>query len=269
MLNIMKYAFGGKTLMIAVLILGVFVTKMLYGQTYSDITYDAGTSIEIQLGADVCANNLFINGTFSGGGTICDGVMPVTMSSFTASANNNSTTLMWVTEVELNNSGFDVERSNVILNGAADWKKITFMQGNGTTNQPKGYLYEDKKLPKGVYKYRLKQIDYNGNYEYFELANEVVIAPPNKFTVSQNYPNPSNPKSLIDYEIPVNGKVTLVVFNITGQEVATLVNEIKDAGYYTAEFNGINLASGVYFYRITADGEGQKHVKTMKLILVK
>src|SRR5688572_27574901 len=166
---------------------------------------------------------------------------------------------MWITDAELNNSGFNVERRN-IHPSANEWQKIIFVQGSGTTNQPKGYLYEDKKLLKGTYQYRLKQIDYNGNYEYFELEYNIIIAPPNKFNVSQNYPNPSNPKSLIDYEIPVNGKVTLVVFNIAGQEIATIVNEVKEAGYYTAEFNGSNLSSGVYFYRITADGEGQKHV---------
>jgi hypothetical protein len=257
-----------RTLLAAVLMSGALTANILFGQTYSNITYDAGTSLEIQPGADVCANNIYLNGTFSGTGTICGGVMPVTLSSFTASANNNSATLMWVTDAELNNSGFDVERRN-IHPGANEWQKITFIQGSGTTNQPKGYLYEDKKLPKGTYQYRLKQIDYNGNYEYFKLEYNIIIAPPNKFNVSQNYPNPSNPKSLIDYEIPVNGKVTLIVFNIAGQEIATIVNEVKEAGYYTAEFNGSNLSSGVYFYRITADGEGQKHVKTMKMILVK
>jgi hypothetical protein len=241
----------------------------VYGQATSTITYDTGTSINIGSSADECANNIIINGTFSGGGTICFGALPVTLSSFTSSVRNNTAVLMWVTEVELNNSGFDVERANVTLSGAEEWHKITFVQGNGTTNQPKGYLYEDKKLAKGIYKYRLKQIDYNSNYEYFELANDVVITPPNKFNISQNYPNPSNPKSLIDYEIPIRGKVTLIVYDIIGQEAASLVNETKEAGYYTAEFNGSSLSSGVYFYRITAEGEGQKHVKTMKMILVK
>ena len=266
MLNETKFTFGRKTL---ITILTLMFTFSVYCQTYSEITYDAGTIIDLGAGADVCATNIYINGTFTGTGTTCTGPLPVMLSSFTASINKNNSTLMWVTEAEVNNSGFDVERSTVTLNGTQDWKKITFIPGNGTTTQPKGYVYEDKKLSKGVYKYRLKQIDFNGNYEYFQLVNDVNIAPPNKFTVSQNYPNPSNPRALIDYQIPVNGKVNLVIFNITGQEVALLVNEVKEAGYYTAEFNGSNLASGVYFYRIIADGEGQKHVKTMKMILVK
>jgi hypothetical protein len=240
-----------------------------YAQTTSTITYDAGTSIVIGTGADECANNVIINGSFSGGGTICLGALPVTLSLFTSSVKNNTAVLMWVTEVELNNAGFDIERANVTQSRVEEWHKIAFVQGSGTTTQPKGYLYEDKKLTKGIYKYRLRQIDYNSNYEYFELANDVVIAPPNKFNVSQNYPNPSNPRSLIDYEIPVNGKVSLIIYDITGREVASLVNEVKEAGYYSAEFNGGSLASGVYFYRVTAEGEGQKHIKTMKMILVK
>jgi hypothetical protein len=241
----------------------------VYGQAISTITYEAGTSIDIGAGADECANNIIINGSFSGSGTICLGALPVTLSSFTSSVKNNTAVLMWVTEVELNNAGFDIERANVTLSGVEGWTKVGFVQGGGTTNQPKGYSYEDKKLTKGIYKYRLKQIDYNGNYEYFELAADVIIAPPNKFNISQNYPNPSNPRSLIDYEIPVNGKVTLIVYDITGREVAALLNEVKEAGYYTAEFNGSSLASGIYFYRITSEGEGQKHIKTMKMILVK
>lgn len=260
---------NGQFYLILLITVLFFTEGSAYGQTYSTITYDAGTTINISSGADECADNIVVNGSFSGTGTICLGPLPVTLTSFTASTENNNITLMWVTEAELNNSGFDIERASVTQNVMGEWRKIAFMQGNGTTNQPTGYLYEDKKLNKGIYKYRLKQIDFNGNYEYFELANEIMIAPPNKFSVSQNYPNPSNPNSKIDYEIPVDGKVLLVVYDITGREVATLVNEVKEAGYYSAEFNGGSLASGVYFYRITTEGEGQKFFKTMKMIIVK
>lgn len=241
----------------------------LHGQTTSTITYDAGTTIAIGSGADECADNVVINGTFSGGGTICLGPLPVTLSSFISSVNNNNARLMWVTEAELNNSGFAVERAVVTQSGAGEWIKIAFVQGNGTTSQPKGYIYEDKKLAKGIYAYRLKQIDYNGNYEYYRLEGDVVITPPNKFTMSQNYPNPSNPKSKIDFELPVNAKVTISVYNLLGEEVTTILNETMDAGYHSAEFDGSNLASGVYFYRILSEGEGQKFSKTMKMILVK
>jgi hypothetical protein len=254
-----------KILIIIALILASLITNLINGQTYSDITYDAGTSIEIQTGADVCATNIYINGTFTGGGTICSGPLPVTISAFTAAIDKNNVILAWRTESEINNSGFRIERMNTKDNA---WKEIWFTAGHGTTNEPQNYIYTDKKLQTAAYKYRLKQIDFNGSYEYFELQNDVVIAPPHQFSISQNYPNPSNPKSKIDYEIPVDGKVTIRVFDILGREVIKLVDEPKEAGYHTVEFDGSSLASGVYFYRILTEGT-ERYSKTLKMILVK
>ena len=125
------------------------------------------------------------------------------------------------------------------------------------------------KLSIGAYDYRLKQADYNGDFEFFNLQNEVLIGKPDIFNISQNYPNPSNPKSKIDYQIPFDGKVTIKIYDIIGREVAALVDEVKQAGYYTAELDGSGLASGVYFYRINADGNGRNYNKTLKMILVK
>lgn len=238
-------------------------------QQYSDITYDAGTSIEIQSGADVCATNIIINGTFSGTGTICSGPLPVELLSFTYSAKKNSVMLNWNTAFELNNSGFDIERGAVTKNGIQRWLKTGFVQGRGTTNESMEYSFEDKKMRAGTYRYRLKQIDFNGGFEYFELTQEVKIEPPVNFFIGQNYPNPSNPKSKIDYETPVYGRVTIKLYNLLGQEVLNIVNEIMDAGYYTAEFDGTSLASGAYFYRITIDGSSMNFTKTLKMVLVK
>jgi len=252
-----------KTLIILAIILMALLSYMSLGQTYSDIAYSTGTTLDIGTGADVCATNIYITGSYSGGGTICSGALPVTLSSFIYSVDKNNVRLMWITEIELNNSGFDVERK--IIKDGAQWQKIGFVQGNGTTNEPKGYIFEDKKLLTGKYNFRIKQVDYNGNFEYFSLESDVNIAPPNKFEVSQNYPNPSNPKSKIDYQLPVDGKVSIKIYNLLGQEVASLVNELKPAGYHTAEFDGSSLASGVYFYRIEAGD--YKQVK--KMILVK
>jgi hypothetical protein len=258
-----------KTLLILTSILLFLLTGTSYGQTYSDITYDAGTSIDIQTGADVCASNVYINGTFSGGGSICSGALPVELLSFTFYTNKNNVTLNWSTASEINNSGFDVERSLIIKNNIGEWEKIGFVNGNGTSNEPRLYSFEDKKIAAGWYRFRLKQIDYNGNYEYFALENDVVIASPKIFSMSQNYPNPSNPKSKIDYEIPVDGKVTVRLYDILGNEAALMVNETKLAGYYSTEFDGTNLASGVYFYRLTVEGSRQKFSKTIKMVLVK
>src|SRR6187455_552970 len=146
----------------------LLMTLKLYSQVYSDITYSSGTTIDIGSGADVCANNIYINGTFSGSGTICTGALPVTLLSFTSAVEKNNVTLSWVTETELNNSGFDVERKEI--KEGSQWKKIAFAPGGGTTQGEKHYSLEDKKLKTGDYNYRLKQIDYNGNYEYFDLV---------------------------------------------------------------------------------------------------
>jgi len=115
------------------------------------------------------------------------------------------------------------------------------------------------------------QIDFNSNYEFFNLTSPetVDIGKPSKADVSQNYPNPSNPKSKIDFQIPFDSKVSIKVYDIIGREVVSVLNENKEAGYYTAEFDETNLSSGVYFYRIIADGQGQTFTSTKKMILVK
>ncbi len=258
-----------KTIITIILIISGLSVKPAFGQANSSITYDAGTSINILSGADECADNIIINGTYSGSGTICMGALPVTLSSFTSSVKSNNATLMWVTEAEINNSGFDIERAGITTGGPGEWKKIAFVQGHGTSNVSNGYMYKDEKLKAGTYKYRLKQIDFNSNYEYFELSADVSIQPPGKFEMSQNYPNPSNPKCRINFEIPISGRINMRVYDITGKEVITLLDETREADYYTVEFDGSNLSSGVYFYRIYAEGEGQKFTKTMKMVLVK
>lgn len=256
-----------RVIIILLLLLVALITTLLESQTLSNLTYEPGALIDIGTGADVCADAIIINGTYSGGGTICQGPLPVTMLSFTASVTKNDVKLEWTTATELNNSGFDVERR--LSKDGDNWKKISFVPGSGTTSEPKSYTFQDKKLQTAGYKYRLKQIDLNGNYEYFALESDVVIAPPIVFSMSQNYPNPSNPKSKIDYQLPIDGMTTIRLYDIVGKEVLMIVNENKTAGYYSAEFDGTNLASGAYFYRISIDGSNQHFTKTLKMILVK
>lgn len=255
-----------KILVIIAFVLIALVTSLLHGQTYSDITYDVGTSVEVQTNADVCATNIYINGTYSGGGTICTGPLPVELSSFTYAVTKNNVHLSWTTEFEINNAGFRIERMDTKENV---WKEITLVAGHGTTNEPHSYSFEDKKLQTGTYKYRLKQLDYSGSYEYFTLESDVVVKKPEQFSMGQNYPNPSNPKSKIDFEIPFTGRVTLKVYDMLGREVMKILDEQREAGYYTAGFDGSALASGVYFYRIYAEGGPQSYSKTLKLVLVK
>jgi Secretion system C-terminal sorting domain len=266
MLNKVKFRFSsGKTRIFLISVCSFLLSNQCFSQ--SNITYERRTQIDIGTGADVCADAVIINGTSSGGGTICQRPLPVKLSSFNFSVSKNCVILSWTTDAELNNSGFEVERKSE--KEGTQWEKTGFVPGNGTVNEPRKYTYQDMKLNTGNYSYRLKQIDFNGNHEYFELESDVVIAMPNIFSMSQNYPNPSNPKSKIDYEIPVDGKVTLRLYDILGKEEVSIVNETKTAGYYSAEFDGTNLSSGVYFYRILVEGGSQKFSKTLKMILVK
>jgi hypothetical protein len=204
--------------------------------------------------------------TFTGG---TESAMPVELSSFTANINERNVNLNWITANEQNNAGFEVQKSEVRSQKSDEWVKVAFVNGNGTKNTPTNYSFEDKKLNTGKYNYRLKQIDYNGNFEYFDLKSEVEIGVPKKFNISQNYPNPFNPVTKIDFDLPFDSKVSIRLYDITGREIKTLVNETKQAGYYTTEFNGTNLASGLYFYRIVAEGNGQKYVMTKKALLIK
>jgi hypothetical protein len=197
--------------------------------------------------------------------------LPVILTYFGAVVNERNVNLKWITEIEINNKGFDVERRDITKENNTEWEKIAFVNGNGNTNQPTTYELSDTRLSTGKYQYRLKQIDYNGNSEYFVLTNpsEVIIGAPERIILSQNYPNPSNPKSLIDYQLSFTGKVILKVYDITGREAATLVDDVKEAGYYTAEFDGSKLASGVYIYRLIIEGNGQQYVKSLKMALIK
>lgn len=197
--------------------------------------------------------------------------LPVVLSEFNITAEKRDANLKWITTQEINNKGFAIERRiKINREEYTQWKEIAFVDGNGTTNQPVTYIYSDKKLNSAVYQYRLRQVDFNGHSEYYTPGqSDIAIGKPGTFELGQNYPNPSNPKSKIDFQMPFDGKVTIKVYDILGQEVKTLVDEFKSADFYTIEFDGSNLASGTYFYRVIAEGNGQKFTKTLKMILVK
>lgn len=201
-----------------------------------------------------------------------DAPLPVQLSSFTSSPRGRNINLDWVTASEINNSGFNVERAGIRHQATDNWERIGFVNGKGTVNTATKYSFEDKNLQTGKYKYRLKQIDNNGNFEYFALNGEVEVGVPNKFNITQNYPNPFNPTTKIDFDLPSNSKINIVLYDISGREVKTLVNEARSAGYYTVNFNASDLSSGMYFYRIIAveDSPGRNiFVMTKKMMMVK
>ena len=193
--------------------------------------------------------------------------MPIELTSFTGNVvNKRDVTLNWNTANETNNKGFDIERK---LSTSENWVKIGYLDGKGTTTVPTSYKFEDRKLNTGKYNYRLKQMDYNGNYEYYDLNGVIEVGVPSKYDISQNYPNPFNPTTKIDYDLPYDSKVTMKLYDISGREVMTMISGQKTAGYYTESFNLSRLSSGAYFYRITANGNGQDYTMTKKLMLVK
>ncbi len=187
------------------------------------------------------------------------------MASFSSAVNRNNVSLNWSTSTETNNSGFDIERK---LIGSTDWIKAGSVAGSGTTSEVRNYTFSER-ASTGNYNYRLKQIDFNGNHAYFSLINEVIVGVPSEYALSQNYPNPFNPTTKIDYDLPYDGKVSITLYDLTGREVSKLVNEVKTAGYHTVQFNGSNLSSGMYFFRISAEGNNNSFVTTKKMVLIK
>ena len=188
-------------------------------------------------------------------------VIPVELTAFTANVSGNYVKLNWNTATETNNKGYFVERK-----GSADekWSSISFVNGKGNSTTISEYSFIDKPETTGKYSYRLKQVDFDGTFNYSGVVEANMTAPKN-FDLTQNFPNPFNPSTTIRYSVPVASKVTVKVFDILGKEVASLVNEMKQAGNYEVMFNASQLSSGIYFYKLQAGSFNA----TKKLTLIK
>ena len=192
-------------------------------------------------------------------------IVPVELTSFTASVTGNNVKLLWETATETNNSGFSIERKS----DNSQYVEVGFVPGFGTTSEPKSYSFNDQNLRTGEYTYRLKQIDFDGTVNFSDEVNVDVIAPA-EFSLDQNYPNPFNPSTKITFSLAADSKVSLKVFDVIGQEVASLINQDLSAGVHNYTFNATGINSGVYFYRIEATGvNGTEFVDVKKMILVK
>jgi hypothetical protein len=185
--------------------------------------------------------------------------VPVEVTSFTASVSRNNIELNWETKSETNNSGFEIERFNNKI-----WDKIGFVKGKGTSTEYAKYSFIDKNVYDHLLKYRLKQIDYDGSFEYSDVIEVNYIAPLN-FSLEQNYPNPFNPTTTINYSLPKDGYVELKIYNSLGQEIIALVNRQMPAGNHDVTWNAQDFPSGIYFCKITFDA----HSKMNKMILLK
>jgi len=231
--------------------------------------------------------------------------VPVELTSFTVSTTTEdgveTVELNWKTATEVDNYGFEIERRNQVSNIenqdiSQSWEEIGFVEGHGNSNSPNHYTFKDKNAPCGIVEYRLKQINVDGTFEYSNTL-ETKIETPKAFKLSQNYPNPFNPRTTISYEIPSNTviasgtkqpskiatssnetwtthndnmNVTLIIYNILGQEVETLVNGKQAPGKYKVQFDASHLTSGIYIYRLVAKTKGTTaFVNTKKLALLK
>jgi len=186
--------------------------------------------------------------------------LPVELTSFSANVLGNAVELTWSTATEINNKGFDIERSS----DNSSFEVIGFVSGFGSTTERKYYSFVDEKTSNGTYYYRLKQIDFDGAVHYSQVVSTDVSAPV-QFELKQNYPNPFNPSTKINYSINEAGLVKLSVYNLLGEIVSIIVNQNQEAGSYNVEFDASNIESGVYFYKL----ESGNQVQTKKLMLIK
>jgi hypothetical protein len=186
--------------------------------------------------------------------------LPVELVSFLAIVSNGNVNLNWSTATELNNQGFEIERRL----SEGQFITIGHVNGNGTTTERKEYSFTDAAVQSGSYSYRLKQIDFNGAYEY---SNEIFVnvTAPLEFTLDQNYPNPFNPATTINFSLAEPSFVKLAIFNLLGEEVEVLKNEYMNAGSFNVSFNASSLPSGMYLYKI----ETAQYSSVRKMLLMK
>jgi hypothetical protein len=194
--------------------------------------------------------------------------LPVMITEFSSYIKTDNVTLKWITASERNNEGFRIERKNIKSENPV-WINVGTVKGAGNSNTATRYSFEDTKVQSGKYNYRIRQVDNNGNYKYFNLISVVEIGVPSKYNLSQNYPNPFNPTTKINYELPKDSKVNISVFDILGREVMSLVNQEQKAGYYSITTDAKNLASGTYFYRLIAKSTEKDYVMSKKMCVVK
>jgi uncharacterized protein (TIGR02145 family) len=187
-------------------------------------------------------------------------LLPVELNLFTAVANERTIQLNWSTQTEKNSDKFDIERKTI----STIWEAIASVKAAVLSNSPKQYSFTDKNLQSAKYQYRLKMIDNDGTFEYSKVI-EVEVAAPKNFELSQNFPNPFNPNTVISYSLPLASNVRLIVYNSLGQTVKVLENGFKNAGNYLVNFNATELPSGTYFYKIEAGQFSQ----VKKMILLK
>ena len=175
--------------------------------------------------------------------------VPVELISLNAEHKNDAIVISWITASEINNKGFEIERKSI------DWEKVGFVEGYGTTTETKSYSFNDENIQSGTYQYRLKQIDFDGSFEYSNIIR-ITIDQSKNFNLFQNYPNPFNPKTIIKFSIDKNAIVSMDLYSILGEKITTIIqNKRYNPGVYEIEFESKDIPSGIYLYELKANGK--------------
>ena len=203
------------------------------GQTGSSLTIRIEFSLDSG-GEDIALDDFAVT---------ANGALPVELTSFTAQANGNAVNLRWETASETNNTGFEVQ-----MDGGSGFARLDFVQGAGTTLEASSYDFRVEGLAAGSYRFRLKQVDLDGSFEFSPVV-ELAIAPNGyAFSATSSFRN----EAVIDLSVERAQDVTVAVYNLLGRRVATLMSGTVD-GSVSLRLDGGSLASGVYLVR--ADGE--------------
>ncbi len=201
---------------------------------------------------------------------------PVELTTFTASQQGKAIALRWVTASETNNYGYFVERRIAEGAGDMDWETLDFVKGSGDTREETQYLFFDQTMPRdGSYEYRLKQQDFDGTIAYHNSVFVEFRSRPHVFALEQNYPNPVSLSdgngTLINYDVAETSAIRLVVNNILGQPIETLVNELHEPGRYAATWRPSGLAAGTYIATLIAEAPetGQAEIRHIRMQIVR
>ncbi len=239
--------------------------------THCPAVADAANLTSINLSQLAASGNIYIDGLRLDT-TWAQAPLPVELTTFSAEVFSDSIIVKWRTETEIENYGFDLERSKY-----GKWEKIGFIEGHGNCNTPNNYNFLDNEIfNSSEISYRLKQIDTDGSFEYSNEINVKLI--PSDFCLFQNFPNPFNPITLIRYNFPAaagsnEANVKMILYDVLGNVTSVLLNEVESAGRYEylLDTKNLHLSSGIYFYSLLVSYTGTAAIYSdvKKMILLK
>lgn len=195
-------------------------------------------------------------------------LVPVELINFNAYAADKRVQLSWEVNSGSSIKSFEIERASSSTEPIREWKVIGELAGTGKATSKQFYTFTDLPINFGIYLYRIKYLHFDGSIDY---SNETEVNFQNitAFYLMQNYPNPFNPSTTISYILPVTTQVTIKVFDVLGNEIAELINEVKQSGVHEITFDISTieggLPSGLYFYRMFT----KEHTLTNKMTLLK